>query len=211
MSMTQVPEQILAQRAGDKEGKEKESVKRSMKSGERGRSEETREAPTPHPSEMGMAYFGYRRVPANEKARWVLRHFNTVAGKYDSMNTLLSFGIHYLWKRSSVHMLGLKPGDWVIDVCGGTGDLSILAAKAVGSSGRVVLCDINQAMMNAGKPKVPERFAGMRPAVGITCLVREDRVEALSSVLEEINDRDGMAVRFTGPWAPFSFVRVSGG
>jgi demethylmenaquinone methyltransferase/2-methoxy-6-polyprenyl-1,4-benzoquinol methylase len=101
-----------------------------------------------------VAYFGYRRIPEDEKVKWVLRHFNTVAEKYDLMNTLLSFGIHHLWKRMAIKMLRLRPGDRVIDVCGGTGDLSILAARAVGSSGQVILYDINWAMIERGRPKV---------------------------------------------------------
>jgi len=101
-----------------------------------------------------MAYFGYQRIPAAEKVKWVLRHFNSIARKYDSMNTLLSFGLHHLWKRTAVRALGLIAGDRVIDVCGGTGDLSILAAKAVGAEGRVILYDINRAMIEASRPKV---------------------------------------------------------
>jgi len=101
-----------------------------------------------------MAHFGYRKVAEDEKVEWVMRHFNTVARKYDLMNTLLSFGIHHLWKRAAVKMLKLNAGDWVIDACGGTGDLSIHAARVVGSSGRVVLYDINRAMMAVGRPKV---------------------------------------------------------
>jgi demethylmenaquinone methyltransferase/2-methoxy-6-polyprenyl-1,4-benzoquinol methylase len=84
------------------------------------------------------AYFGYQQVAADEKAEKVLRHFNSVAPRYDLMNTLLSFGIHHLWKRTAIKVLGVNPGDWVIDVCGGTGDLSILAARSLGSSGRGV-------------------------------------------------------------------------
>jgi demethylmenaquinone methyltransferase/2-methoxy-6-polyprenyl-1,4-benzoquinol methylase len=105
-------------------------------------------------SKGGMAHFGYQKVPEDEKVKWVMRHFNTVARKYDLMNTLLSFGIHHLWKRVAVRMLKLKVGDWVIDVCGGTGDLSVLAARAVGSSGQVVLYDINRKMMETGRPRV---------------------------------------------------------
>ena len=101
-----------------------------------------------------MAHFGYRKVPEDEKVKWVMNHFNTVAHKYDLMNTLLSFGIHHLWKRVAVKMLKLHAGDRVIDVCGGTGDLSILAAHAVGSSGRVIIYDINRAMLEMGRPKV---------------------------------------------------------
>jgi demethylmenaquinone methyltransferase/2-methoxy-6-polyprenyl-1,4-benzoquinol methylase len=101
-----------------------------------------------------MAHFGYRKVPADEKVHWVLRHFDTVAGKYDLMNTILSLGIHHLWKRTAVKMTGLKAADRVIDVCGGTGDLAVLAARDVGPLGRVVLYDINRPMIQAGMPRV---------------------------------------------------------
>ncbi len=101
-----------------------------------------------------MAHFGYTKVSEDEKVKWVLRHFNTVADKYDFMNTLLSFGIHHLWKRTAIKLLALRKGDMVIDVCGGTGDLSLLAAKAVGASGRVILYDMNRAMMEKGRPKI---------------------------------------------------------
>jgi len=108
-----------------------------------------------------MAHFGFERVPEDDKVKWVLKHFNTVADKYDFMNTLLSFGIHHLWKRTAISMLRLKKGDVVIDVCGGTGDLSLLAAQEVGSSGKVILYDMNRAMMEKGRPKVSNSpFAG---------------------------------------------------
>jgi len=100
------------------------------------------------------AYFGYQQVPEDKKAQRVLQHFNSVAKKYDLMNTLLSFGIHHLWKRSAVKTMTLKPGDRVLDVCGGTGDLAILAAKPVGEAGRVIIYDINRAMIEAGLHKV---------------------------------------------------------
>jgi demethylmenaquinone methyltransferase / 2-methoxy-6-polyprenyl-1,4-benzoquinol methylase len=100
------------------------------------------------------AYFGYRQVPAAEKEPLVRRHFDTVAGKYDLMNTLLSFGLHHLWKRAAVRLMQLRPGDRVLDVCGGTADLALRAARAVGGAGRVVVYDINWAMMAAGWPKV---------------------------------------------------------
>jgi len=105
-------------------------------------------------SEKKMADFGYRKVPEDEKVEWVLRHFDTVAKNYDFMNTLLSFGIHLLWKRTAVKILKLNPGDWVLDVCGGTGDLAILAGRDVGPAGRVFLFDINRMMMETGRPKV---------------------------------------------------------
>jgi demethylmenaquinone methyltransferase/2-methoxy-6-polyprenyl-1,4-benzoquinol methylase len=98
------------------------------------------------------ADFGYRRVPAKEKAGYVLGHFNSIAARYDFMNTLLSLGLHHLWKRWAIRACGLKTGDRVMDVCGGTGDLSRLAAKAVGPRGQVILYDINRAMIEAGRP-----------------------------------------------------------
>ena len=106
------------------------------------------------PDTEDLAHFGYRTVPAHEKVNWVRGHFDTVARRYDFMNTLLSFGTHHLWKRTAVKMIGLQPGDRVLDVCGGTGDLSILAARDVSPCGRVVLYDINRAMLEMGRPKV---------------------------------------------------------
>jgi demethylmenaquinone methyltransferase/2-methoxy-6-polyprenyl-1,4-benzoquinol methylase len=100
------------------------------------------------------AYFGYRKVLADEKVHLVQRHFDSIARKYDFMNTLLSFGLHRPWKRTAIKMLGLKSGDAVIDVCGGTADLAILAAEIVGPSGGVLLYDINRAMMTESLPKV---------------------------------------------------------
>ena len=104
-----------------------------------------------------MTNFGFHRVAAQDKVRWVTRHFDRVAPKYDFMNTLLSFGIHHLWKRNAVRWMRLLEGDRVLDVCGGTGDLALLAARAVGPRGHVVVCDINRAMMQAGRPKVASR------------------------------------------------------
>ena len=116
-----------------------------------GKSEE--EIPPTRAGAEGMTHFGFRQVPADDKAHLVRDHFDAVAKKYDLMNTLLSFGIHYLWKRTAIELLGLQPGDFVLDVCGGTGDLSVLATKQIGPSGRIVLYDINRAMMEAGRGK----------------------------------------------------------
>jgi demethylmenaquinone methyltransferase/2-methoxy-6-polyprenyl-1,4-benzoquinol methylase len=106
------------------------------------------------------AYFGYQKVPEDEKTQWVLRHFNSVAKRYDLMNTLLSFGIHHLWKRTAIRIMNLNPGDRVLDVCGGTGDLAILAAAPVGQSGRVIIYDINRAMIEAGVNKINASVSG---------------------------------------------------
>jgi demethylmenaquinone methyltransferase / 2-methoxy-6-polyprenyl-1,4-benzoquinol methylase len=103
------------------------------------------------------AFFGFQRVPRDRKAHRVLQHFNSVAQHYDFMNSLLSFGIHHLWKRIAVRMLNLAPGNQVLDVCGGTGDLAILAAGDIGTEGRVTVYDINRAMIQAGLHKAARK------------------------------------------------------
>jgi demethylmenaquinone methyltransferase/2-methoxy-6-polyprenyl-1,4-benzoquinol methylase len=106
------------------------------------------------------AHFGYLTIPAREKARWVRRHFNVVAPRYDVLNTFLSFGLHHSWKRTAVRMLNLHPGNRVLDVCGGTADLALLAVRDVGLSGRVVLYDINRNMISVGRSKARRRGVG---------------------------------------------------
>lgn len=103
-----------------------------------------------HIQNTKTARFGLKVYNEKEKKYAVVTHFNRVAEKYDFMNSLLSFGIQRVWKRAAVSMLNLKTGDSVLDVCGGTGDLSILASKKVGPDGKVMLFDMNRAMMKAG-------------------------------------------------------------
>lgn len=107
-----------------------------------------------HIKQTGRTRFGLRTFQETEKVRAVIAHFNRVAPKYDFMNSLLSFGIQHVWKRAAIRMLHLQPGDTVLDVCGGTGDLSILAADRVGRRGRAVIYDINWRMIAAGRPKI---------------------------------------------------------
>jgi len=102
----------------------------------------------------GRARFGLRTFKENEKYKAVMRHFNRVAPRYDFMNSLLSMGIQHVWKRAAIRLLNLQPGQKVLDVCGGTGDLAILAARRTGPTGRVVIYDINRAMIEAGRPKI---------------------------------------------------------
>lgn len=116
----------------------------------RGRREQMDE----HVTATGQARFGIRTFAEKEKYKAVMRHFNRVAPKYDFMNSLLSFGIQHVWKRAAVRMLGVQPGDRVLDICGGTGDLAVLAARRAGGRGRVVVYDINRAMLDAGRPKI---------------------------------------------------------
>ncbi|HME43160.1 MAG TPA: bifunctional demethylmenaquinone methyltransferase/2-methoxy-6-polyprenyl-1,4-benzoquinol methylase UbiE [Syntrophorhabdales bacterium] len=97
--------------------------------------------------------FGFRKVSETEKRKLVDDHFDSIASKYDWMNTVLSFGLHYLWKRVAVRMSGIKAGDKVLDVCGGTADLALLAADLVGGKGIVIVYDINESMMRRGQAK----------------------------------------------------------
>jgi len=99
-------------------------------------------------------HFGYERVRPEEKARRVRGVFDSVASKYDLMNDLMSVGMHRVWKRFTVALSGVGPGDRVLDVAGGTADLARLFADRVGSTGSVVLTDINAAMIGAGRDRM---------------------------------------------------------
>jgi demethylmenaquinone methyltransferase/2-methoxy-6-polyprenyl-1,4-benzoquinol methylase len=103
-----------------------------------------------------LVSFGSKRVAPEEKRRLVQTHFDTVAPRYDLTNTLLSFGLQHVWKRTAVAMLGLEPGERVVDVCGGTADLALLAARAVLPAGGLVVYDFNRAMMALGRAKVKD-------------------------------------------------------
>ncbi|MDJ0781436.1 MAG: bifunctional demethylmenaquinone methyltransferase/2-methoxy-6-polyprenyl-1,4-benzoquinol methylase UbiE [Desulfosarcinaceae bacterium] len=110
-----------------------------------------------HVRRSRMARFGIRKMAAEAKHEAVREHFDRIAGKYDFMNSLLSLGIQHVWKRTAIRMLALKPGQRILDVCGGTGDLALGAAQQVGSSGQVVVYDINWAMLTTGRPKAVPR------------------------------------------------------
>jgi demethylmenaquinone methyltransferase/2-methoxy-6-polyprenyl-1,4-benzoquinol methylase len=99
-------------------------------------------------------YFGYERVSPDEKTRRVRGVFDSVAGKYDVMNDLMSAGLHRVWKRFTVAVAGVRTGARVLDLAGGTGDLARLFAQRVGPSGVVVHTDINGAMLVAGRDKL---------------------------------------------------------
>src|SRR5262249_53867176 len=98
-------------------------------------------------SEERTTHFGYRDVPVAEKEKLVGRVFTSVASKYDVMNDLMSFGIHRIWKRWFAATSGVRAGDRVLDLAGGTGDIAALLLPRVGTAGRVVLGDINAAML----------------------------------------------------------------
>jgi len=102
-------------------------------------------------------HFGFRDVPEEDKARHVREVFDSVADRYDLMNDLMSFGIHRLWKRFIIGMAALKPGQQVLDLAGGTGDLTRLMAPRVGREGMVVLSDINTAMLSNGRSQLLDK------------------------------------------------------
>lgn len=117
--------------------------------------------------------FGFERVGPAEKARRVRGVFDSVAGKYDLMNDLMSAGLHRLWKQFLLTLTGLKPGQRVLDVAGGTGDLSIGLARQVGRGGHVVLSDINTAMLTRGRERLID--AGIAGNVSY-CLANAERL-----------------------------------
>ena len=98
--------------------------------------------------------FGFERVPPDDKARRVRGVFESVVAKYDLMNDLMSAGLHRAWKRFAVAASGVRAGSEVLDVAGGTADLARLFANRVGPTGRVVLTDINAAMLGVGRDRM---------------------------------------------------------
>ena len=99
-------------------------------------------------------HFGFQQVPEDEKAARVAEVFHSVAARYDLMNDLMSAGLHRLWKRFAVLQAGLRPGHRVLDVAGGTADLTRLFLKEVGECGQVVLTDINFSMLREGRDRM---------------------------------------------------------
>ncbi len=108
---------------------------------------------------MADTHFGFKTVSEEEKAKHVAGVFNSVAGKYDVMNDLMSVGLHRLWKRFAVGVSGVRAGQRVLDVAGGSADLSRLFLKMTGSSGQVVLTDINNAMLRVGRDRLLDEGA----------------------------------------------------
>ena len=103
---------------------------------------------------MAQTHFGYQTVDDADKAGRVRNVFDSVAPKYDLMNDVLSFGLHRAWKAYTVALADVQLGDKVLDVAGGTGDLAVAFAARVGDSGRVVLTDINEAMLRTGRDRL---------------------------------------------------------
>lgn len=106
------------------------------------------------PTDSGATDFGFQSVPRADKARRVRGVFDSVAGRYDLMNDLMSAGAHRLWKRFALSLTQLRPGQQALDVAGGTGDLSAGMARQVGPEGLVILTDINAAMLLRGRDRL---------------------------------------------------------
>ena len=109
------------------------------------------------PSSGDTTHFGFRDVPTSDKQKLVGRVFSSVASRYDLMNDLMSFGIHRLWKRYFVGTSGVKRGDRVLDLAGGTGDIAALLKPRVGESGEIVIGDINAEMLSVGRDRLTDR------------------------------------------------------
>ncbi|KGP64032.1 ubiquinone biosynthesis methyltransferase UbiE [Legionella norrlandica] len=99
-------------------------------------------------------HFGFESVDWNEKEKKVAEVFHSVAKNYDLMNDIMSFGIHHLWKRFTIELSQVRPGQSVLDLAGGSGDLTRLLSRKVSDSGHVVLADINSAMLNIGRNRM---------------------------------------------------------
>ena len=144
---------------------------------------------------MTQTHFGYQSVPEDLKAHKVAGVFSSVASKYDLMNDLMSLGLHRLWKHFTIEQSGTREGSRVLDIAGGSGDLSRAFAKRVGTSGQVILTDINRSMLEMGRdrlvdcgmllpvvqcdaerlPFASERFDCVSVAFGLRNMTHKDR------------------------------------
>jgi len=102
-------------------------------------------------------HFGFKTVPTEEKAEKVAGVFHSVAAKYDLMNDLMSGGVHRIWKHFTIESSAVRSGQRVLDIAGGTGDLTKQFSRLVGNDGRVVLADINDSMLRVGRDKLCDK------------------------------------------------------
>ena len=105
-------------------------------------------------SDKKTTHFGYKEVETDAKAGMVADVFHSVASRYDLMNDLMSGGIHRIWKRFTIELSGVRTGNTVLDIAGGTGDLAARFARIVGDDGKVILADINESMLQVGRDKL---------------------------------------------------------
>lgn len=113
----------------------------------------------PHQSNSNepTTHFGFKNVPESQKAEKVAEVFHSVAARYDIMNDVLSGGMHRLWKRFTIELSGVRPSNTVLDIAGGTGDLSRKFSSLVGPTGEVVLADINASMLKVGRDRLLDK------------------------------------------------------
>lgn len=110
-----------------------------------------------HSIESETTHFGFETIAKHEKVGKVAQVFHSVAAKYDIMNDLMSGGIHRLWKRFTIDCSGVRPGQRILDLGGGTGDLTAKFSRIVGDKGQVILADINNSMLNVGRNKLRDK------------------------------------------------------
>ena len=110
-----------------------------------------------NPYEQGKTHFGFKDVDAKDKQKLVAGVFSSVASSYDLMNDLMSLGIHRIWKRYFTATAQVKPGDKVLDLAGGTGDIALLLRERVGDTGTIVLGDINGEMLKVGRDRMLDK------------------------------------------------------
>jgi len=113
--------------------------------------------PMSSPDPGGETDFGFQQVPLEEKRHLVRRVFEAVAPRYDLMNDLMSGGVHRLWKAEMIRWLHPRPGQTLLDVAGGTGDIAERFLNAAGTGATAILCDINKAMVQAGRDRAIDR------------------------------------------------------
>lgn len=106
---------------------------------------------------QGKTHFGYKQVDVEDKQAKVADVFHSVANKYDVMNDLMSGGVHRIWKRLTIEQSGVRRGHKVLDIAGGTGDLTMRFSRLVGPEGKVVLADINDSMLKVGRDRLLDR------------------------------------------------------
>jgi len=140
-------------------------------------------------------HFGFKQVAVDEKVKLVRGVFDSVAEQYDVMNDLMSLGIHRIWKRIAVQLSNVRKGEHVLDLAGGTGDLTALFNERVGSEGQVVLADINAQMLRTGRDRMIDRgLANIRYAqVNAECLPFEDNTfdcVCIAFGLRNVTDKD---------------------
>jgi demethylmenaquinone methyltransferase/2-methoxy-6-polyprenyl-1,4-benzoquinol methylase len=141
-------------------------------------------------------HFGFTQVNEKEKVNLVRGVFDSVASQYDIMNDFMSLGIHRIWKRVAVQLSNAREGDHVLDLAGGTGDLTTLFSKRVGKSGKIVLADINSEMLRTGRDRLIDRGITKNISfaqVNAECLPFEDNTfdcVCIAFGLRNVTDKD---------------------